>query len=334
MYKHYKYEYIWCLNDKKKFPEKCKNVHIVSCFKRFYPYYFFIIMTSKYIISNLGIDSYFPIRKQQVVVNTWHGVGPKKDSRDASLYKKHRLSDGFMRDIRSKMISMIISPCSYFTCHLSKAWNAPEDKFIRIGSPRNDLFFTSTDSQKKKVFSYFDIHDTAKLVLYAPTYRGDYHSHDKFNGDINTKELLKTLKIKFKNDFVFLYRTHRYTKNPELSNKQVIQAAEYPDMQELLCAVDVLITDYSSSMWDFSFTYRPCFIYAPDLEGYKTDIGFYMPLEEHPFPVAETNEQLTNNIISFSPERYEQAVGQYHRDLGSYETGIAREQFCKILFCK
>jgi CDP-glycerol glycerophosphotransferase len=328
---HYKYEYIWCLNDKKKLPEEYKDVHTVPGFKRFYPYYFFIIMTSKYIINNVGIEPYFPIRKHQVVVNTWHGVGPKKDSRDANLYKKYRFSDRIIRDIRNTMISMIISPCAYFTRHLSKAWNTPEDKFIHIGTPRNDIFFTNIDSQKRKVISYFNIHGTAKLVLYAPTYRGDYHKTDKFNNDLNVKELLNTLKIKFKNDFVFLYRSHRH-KNSELTNNQVIQASEYPDMQELLCAVDMLITDYSSSMWDFSFTYRPCFIYAPDLEKYKAEQGFYMPLEELPFPVAETNEELAHNIISFNIEYYEQAVKQYHTDLGSYETGTAREQFCKILF--
>jgi CDP-glycerol glycerophosphotransferase len=336
MYKRYQYEYIWCLNDRKKLPEEYKDVHTVPghAFKRSYPHYFFIIMTSKYIISNLGIESYFPIRKQQVVVNTWHGAQFKKDSRDANLYKKYLFSDRIIRDIRSKMISMIISPCADFTRHFSKAWNAPEDRFIRIGTPRNDLFFSNTDSQKRKVLSYFNIQGTAKLVLYAPTFRGVYYKRDTFDSDINVKALLNALKIKFKNDFVFLYRTHRYTKNYESSNEQVIQASGYPDMQELLCTVDILITDYSSSMWDFSFTCRPCFIYAPDLEKYKAEQGFYIPIEDLPFPVAETNEQLANNIIAFNSELYEQAVQQYHTDLGSYETGNAREQFCKLLFAQ
>jgi CDP-glycerol glycerophosphotransferase len=87
-------------------------------------------------------------------------------------------------------------------------------------------------------------------------------------------------------------------------------------------------------MWDFSFTYRPCFIYAPDLGKYKAEQGFYMPLEDLPFSVAETNEQLAHNVVAFNLERYERAVRQYHTDLGSYETGNAREQFCKMLFAK
>jgi CDP-glycerol glycerophosphotransferase len=244
MYKHYRYEYIWCLNDKKKLPEEYKDIHTIPGFKKFYPYYFFIIMTSKYIINNLGIEPYFPIRKQQVVVNTWHGIPLKKDSRDANLYKKYLFSDRIIRDIRSKVISMVISPCAYFTHHYSKAWNVQEDKFIPIGTPRNDMFFINTDSQKMNVFSYFDIHSTAKLVLYAPTYRGDFHKADRFNSGINVKALLNNLKIKFQNDFVFLYRSHRYTKNYESTNEHIIQASEYPDMQELLCAVDILITDY------------------------------------------------------------------------------------------
>jgi CDP-glycerol glycerophosphotransferase len=102
-------------------------------------------------------------------------------------------------------------------------------------------------------------------------------------------------------------------------------------MQELLCAADILITDYSSSMWDFSLTFKPCFIYAPDLAKYQAEQGFYIPLEQLPFPIAETNEQLAHNIRTFDPEKYKQAVKQYHSDLGSHETGTAREQFCKIL---
>lgn len=103
-------------------------------------------------------------------------------------------------------------------------------------------------------------------------------------------------------------------------------------MQELLCAADILITDYSSSIWDFSFTYRPCFLYAPDLAKYEAESGFFVPIEDWPFPLAETNEELIENIKNFDSKKYIEDVKKHHRDLGSYETGHATERFCKLLF--
>jgi CDP-glycerol glycerophosphotransferase len=103
-------------------------------------------------------------------------------------------------------------------------------------------------------------------------------------------------------------------------------------MQELLCAADVLITDYSSCMWDFSLTFRPCFIFAPDIKKYRDNRGFYTPIEEWPFPVAETNEQLAYNILNFNEEKYRNDVKQHHVNLGSFEKGTATKQFCQILF--
>jgi CDP-glycerol glycerophosphotransferase len=115
-------------------------------------------------------------------------------------------------------------------------------------------------------------------------------------------------------------------------SKTVISVSDYPDMQELLCATDVLITDYSSCMWDFSFTYKPCFLYAPDLEEYKEARSFYTQPKEWPFSIAESNEQFIENIKNFDKETYEQAVKRHHYNLGSYETGTATEQLCNILF--
>jgi CDP-glycerol glycerophosphotransferase len=118
-----------------------------------------------------------------------------------------------------------------------------------------------------------------------------------------------------------------------LENKpNVISASDYPDMQELLYAADILITDYSSSMWDFSLTFKPCFIFAPDLKKYLAEQGFYTPIEEWPFPIAETNEQLIENINNINEEKYKQTVRKHHADLGSYENGTACEQFCHSVF--
>jgi CDP-glycerol glycerophosphotransferase len=175
--------------------------------------------------------------------------------------------------------------------------------------------------------------ENKKIILYAPTYRGDYRNTDAITFFINISCLQKALKNRFRYDFQVLYRSHIYDKTKyDIENKSIIWASKYPDIQELLCVSDVFITDYSSSIWDFSFTFKPCFIFAPDLNEYEQITGFYTPIKEWPFPIAETNEQLIKNILHFDAEKYKLAVKKHHKDLGSHETGTATKQFCDIIF--
>ena len=102
-------------------------------------------------------------------------------------------------------------------------------------------------------------------------------------------------------------------------------------MQELLCAADILITDYSSCMWDFSLMYKPCFIYATDIDQYKQERDFYTPMSEWPFPIATNTDELINNILNFNQEEYVEKVKQHHKALGSFEDGHACERVCKLI---
>jgi CDP-glycerol glycerophosphotransferase len=313
-------------------PQKYKNV---KCVKYLQFPYCFNALTSKYIITNQCIEPMFPIRQNQIVVNTWHGGGAYKSANlnNTSVFKKRLLSIKIMRIIREKMTNYIIAACEKFIQCFILGINLPEEKFLRIGMPRNDIFFQDKDivDLKHKVFEYYTIDTSFKIVLYAPTYRGDYRSSERFYSPLNYDELLKTLKTKFGSDFVCLYRSH-HSAYDFIGKASVRFVSDYPDMQELLCAADVLITDYSSSIWDFSFTFKPCFIYAPDLEKYLSGQELFIPIEKWPFPLAQSNEDLFRNILSFDSNTYINDIRKHHDDLGNYETGHACEQFCKIVF--
>ena len=111
---------------------------------------------------------------------------------------------------------------------------------------------------------------------------------------------------------------------------RAIDATSYPDMQELLCAADILISDYSSTIWDFSLMKKPCFLYCPDLDYYMNyDRGTYTPIETWPGILCRSNEELEQAILHFNEEEYIKKVEKHHRDLGSYETGHACEQVCR-----
>jgi len=333
MIEHYgnAFKYIWSVNTSGIMPEKYKNIKTVKYLSFRYIYH---VLTARIIIYNSAVKSYLPFRKNQIIVNTWHGGGAyKKMNIDVSSYKKNIVSMEVTRKVSAKMVKYVISSCEKFTEASSKAWAIPSEKYLSIGMPRNDIFFNLPDTIIIKVRDQFCLGYDKKIALYALTFRGDYRNADAIPFSLDVERLLQTMKNKFGYDFVMLYRSHMHDKSfSVIQNKNVISASDYPDMQELLCATDVLITDYSSSIWDFSFTFKPCFLFTPDLDEYKEKQGFYTPIEEWPFPFAITSEQLITNIKNFDQKEYTTAVKSHHKDLGSYEQGTAAKQFCDLLF--
>jgi CDP-glycerol glycerophosphotransferase len=292
-------------------------------------------MTAGFVINNVGsVDACFPVRKSQTIVNTHHGGGAyKKSDPDSLAFQKRMRGIKSRHMIKGRMTSYVISSNEKFTHFMSASFNVPEDKFLPIGMPRNDILFFDMDKIKQKVYEYYHINKNVGFVLYAPTYRGDHRFSDIFDSNLDVEEVTKELTTKYDKDFVFFYRMHYSANRKNINLNNTISVFDYPDMQELLCAADVLITDYSSSIWDFSFTYKPCFLYAPDLKKYEAETGgFHVPIKTWPFPLAETNKDLVRNIRQFDRRKYINDVNKHHADLGSYETGHATEQLCKLLF--
>lgn len=92
------------------------------------------------------------------------------------------------------------------------------------------------------------------------------------------KSVAVSLRRRFGKEVTFLYRRHRHSLPGTDSGFPVVDVTDYPDMQDLLEFADVLITDYSSSIWDFGITLKPAFLYVPDLERFESERGFYTPI--------------------------------------------------------
>ena len=112
----------------------------------------------------------------------------------------------------------------------------------------------------------------------------------------------------------------------------VINATDYNDIQELLCASDIGITDYSSWMCDYVLTRKPGFLYASDIQKYIDDErGFYYPLSSTPFKVAENSDELVKKIMEFDDKKYQKEVDKFLKDRGCYEDGNASSRIVDIL---
>ena len=95
------------------------------------------------------------------------------------------------------------------------------------------------------------------------------------------------------------------------------------EMQELLLVADVMINDFSSSMWDYMLTGKPSFMFATDLEHYIKTTDLETPVSEWPFPKAINNDELEKNILDFDEEKYHRDCKRHYEQLGGCETGEA-----------
>lgn len=287
--------------------------------------------TSKYIISNqrLTAELYPFKRKGQIYMQTWHGTALKRIEADIpyknDIYQKRVQPD-------SKKIDVFISGSKFMTEIYKKSFWYSGDVY-ETGTPRNDIFYRKDSSIVDRVKKLLNIQKDEKLILYAPTFRNKSDSFAYY--DIDSCLLQKVISREFGGVWRFLVKLHPGILNKGNSDRikqmypNAIDASSYPDMQELLYASDILITDYSSSMFDFMYTMRPCFLYVKDKDIY--DRGFYLNMDELPFPKIESNETLEQVIISYKSHEYEERVKKFMDRIGSVEDGHATEKCYRLL---
>lgn len=321
-----KYKYVWVLNDATACPHSCLCVKFLSLRHIFY------LCTSGLIVSNVGIEPFVPKRKKQIFVNTWHGSG---------AYKSQTLSDKFsgsrynfyVRDVRARSTDYYISGCQKFSDVMAESWNAPIDKFIATGCPRNDmLFLKDVSGIRSRVFKELCLSDGCSYILYAPTFRGNsFRKHEVFEATLDMRNLVSACERRFGGTFVILFREHIGAFGKSHDSDCVVDVSSYHDMQELLLCADVLVTDYSSCMWDFAILNRPGFLFIPDFESYKEERDLYTPIETWPFPFAKSNGELVSLIDGFDFNENILRIKKHFSALGSFENGDACKNVCEKL---
>ena len=213
------------------------------------------------------------VSQKQYLINTWHGGGAYKkienDKPDANWATRKRA------EFCAKNIQLIVSSCQAASDRLFRRAFLYHGEILKCGMPRNDfLVCGNTEQADQKVRQTYQIDRKYRILLYAPTYRS--------NGKNQMPDFTGVRKVLEENGekWYVLYRAHRYSEDDSagLDPECSADVTDYPDMQELLAAADMLITDYSSCIWDYSFLYRPCFLYTPDLREYLAKTGFYVDI--------------------------------------------------------
>ena len=261
-------------------------------------------------------------RKNQYYLQTWHGFALKRIEQDVADTLEDAYVEGSKRD--AAQTDLIVSGSGFMTqLYQNSFWyHGPVQNW---GTPRNDVFFHPDPALHSKIRSFFGLPDETNLLLYAPTFRAD-HSTDCYA--LDAAAALESCRRRFGGAWSALIRLHPNVAHQSAGlfpydGKTIIDATAYPDMQELLSTVDLLLTDYSSSMFDYALQEKPCIQFALDIEAYRKDRNFYFPLDALPFPLADSNEALCRQIETYDAALQIARWERFRRENGFCEDGLA-----------
>lgn len=297
-------EMIWLVKGKyyNEIPKEIKQIKRGTLKELYY------LATSKVWVDNCRKHYGIKKRKNQFYLHTWHGtVGLKKMEKDCEDILKKDYVKAAKAD--SKMIDLIPSGSKLFTSIIkSSFWY--DGEIYECGTPRCDIFF----KYKKQKRNY-------KTILYAPTFR-DNGDTSIYNLDYN--KIIDTLEKKTNEKWKLIVRFHpnvSYLQETINYNNKIIDGSKYDDMNKLIVDSDILITDYSSSMYDALLIKRSVFLYTPDLDKYIGARGSYVDIKKLPYPVSKTEKELIKNFESFNEEKYLKKVDEYIKEVGIIEDG-------------
>lgn len=275
------YRCIWAFEHPERFPE-LETVKIDSYA------YFKTALKAKYWITNTNIERGLRFKKKdQIYLNTWHGIALKHIGNDV----KGR------SDFNFDTVNYLVVSGDYDEQVWRSAFNAKESTYLRCGMPRNEELWTADEEYRVKIREKLGLPADKKIILYAPTWREstnggkNYEIKPPIHFDVWKKELGK--------DCIILFRAHHQTTKVlgVQYDEFVRDYSDYPAVNDLIIASDMLITDYSAIAFDYSITCKPIFCYAYDYESYLADRGTYFNIDDrYPNKSCRTEGDLLRRI--------------------------------------
>lgn len=274
--------------------KKYKNILFVRVHSDDYLYY---LAKAKYLINNTSFPPYFCKREEQIYTNTWHGTPLKTLGKDMNgpIEQLKNLQRNFIQ------ADFILSPNKFTTKKLINSHNLNgiyPGKVIESGYPRIDLVEkTSSFEILDKLKKHVNLNENKKIALYAPTWRGNVGKETDIKDEI--KNIIVNMQKNLDDDYQLLLKVHpllyKYFKN----DKDILDVfiPDSIDMCETLSIVDLLITDYSSVLFDYYVKNKPIILYIYDKEEYLSDRGTYLDFEDLNCYIAEDESSL-NDMIS------------------------------------
>lgn len=269
-----------------------------------------------------------------IQIKHWAAVTLKSFGKTLHTFRKEQMQiEEWERNGKLMDYVFVGSPFDERTCREGFCF---EGKVVYVGSPRSDILFKGSEI-REKVYNIYGIDRTIHTLLYSPTFRVDrkrmgYNTSADVMGltAIDFRGVKQALEKRFGGEWSILLRLHprgnKLLKGYEMP-QYVHNVTDYEDGEELVAASDVMITDYSSIMFEPAFVKKPVFLYAPDRKEYiDGERDLLIEYDSLPFDIAESNGELEQNICNFKKEQYNQRVDAFMEKYGVHEDGHASER--------
>lgn len=284
------------------------------------------LASSRYIVTNVRMSEFFERRPDQVLIQAWHGTPLKKIGRDvkevhfsyapgmATVKKKEGTKKA---PAKPPEWSHLISPNRFSTEIFKRAFKGSYGELLEVGFPRNDLMYSpDVDKIAAGIRDRIGLPAGKRVVLYTPTWRDDqYYGRGRYKFDLQLD--LAAAKERLGDDHVLLIRPHSNVVDavPGAGDGFVWDVSAYPDVNDLFLIADVMITDYSSVLFDYVNTGRPILFFTYDLEHYRDVLrGFYFDFEaDAPGPLLRTSDEVIDALADIDrvAEKYQEAYGKF-----------------------
>ena len=300
--KYADYLHVWSVTPETQIPAWMQSLENVVFAKRGSHLYRRYLATSKYLVNNVTFQSFFVRREGQKYLSTWHGTPMKTLGKDigTGVLEHRNVSRNFLQSTH------IVTPNEHTTHVLLDRYDVGTLATAKVGYtgyPRIDLTLGMTSDRRAEVLGALGIDpdETRKIVLYAPTWRGGA-TFQHFDTERLTTDLQSLSEL----DCIVLFQGHHLSVALLPDDLPVRVVSDEVNTNELLAVVDILITDYSSIMYDFFPTRRPVICYAYDLDEYIEERGLYFTPADLGLFEARTGSALIAAVESAlsSPEDY------------------------------
>ena len=299
---------------------------------RFSPEYYDLLARARWVVANDSIDPSCVKRTDgQIYLQTWHGTPLKKVGQD--IEKVNFARKGYLESFaqESAKWNWLVSPNEYSSQIMSRAFGVGPDRILATGYPRNDIFYRTAEREARAATTRarLGLDPSQKVVLYAPTWRDDrYDERGRYIFDLKLN--VEAMREQFGGSHVLLLRGHHLlaTRTAIATGDGFVRnVSTYPDIADLYLIADVLITDYSSVMFDFVNTGRPMLFYTWDLDDYSGRVrGLYFDLtEDPPGPVCRTSAEVFEALADLDgvQQQYAGAYARFRERFCAWEDGNA-----------
>lgn len=319
------YRYIWLLQDRTKVIDGAETVKSNSL-KAIYH-----LATAALWVDNARKPSWTVKRKGQYYVQTWHGyLALKKIEKDA----EEKLSSAYIEKATndSKCADLFLSGCKWCSKNYREAfwW---DKKILEYGLPRSDVFYQDGTKNRKRVYEFYHIPEFTNLAIYAPTFRNNKKIDAYLTVD-DYAELISTLENRFGGTWKLIVRLH-----PNISDKQdfvqyndmVLNGSKYSEINDLIIACNMLISDYSSCMFDAMQAGKNVLLYATDIDEYLQERGLYFSFDELPFPLAKNEKELFTIVKTFDFDKYKSDVKKFIDRIGNFNNADSSKKVSEYI---